>query len=394
MITPHGGKLVNKVASDEEKKELIAKSSSMLHLDISLKKLCDVELIAFGAFSPLSGFMNKRDYQGVVENMRLEDGTVWPMPVTFSVDEETASKIKEGQEVALNYEGKVIAILKVEEKYEYNKNLEAKSVFKTTDTSHPGVTFLFSQDNLNIAGEITLVDSFLHQSFPNALIPEESRSEFELRNWQQIVAFQTRNPTHRAHEYLLKSALEISDGIFFHPLVGHTKKDDIPSNVRMSCYLELIKNYFPKNRVLLSPFPAAMRYAGPREALFHAIVRKNYGCSHFIVGRDHAGVNNFYGPFEAQKIFSEFRKDEIGITPLFFDNAFYCYRCESMATSKTCPHGEKEHLILSGTRARQMLKDGEKLPHEFTRPEISILLQEWIFNSEKSEVIGMSGGDK
>lgn len=394
MVTPHGGNLINRVAPDEEKRELIAKSSSMLQLNMSLKELCDFELMAVGALSPLSGFMGRSDYKEVIENIRLKDGTLWPLPVTLSVEREIAFKIKEGQEVALTYEGSIVGILKVEDKYEYDRNLEAKSVFKTTDTSHPGVEALYAQGDFYIAGEITLLHSLLHQDFPDALKPEESRREFESRNWQRVVGFQTRNPIHRAHEYLLKSALEISDGIFIHPLVGHTKGDDVPSDVRMNCYLELINNYFPENRVLLSPFPAAMRYAGPREALFHAIVRKNYGCSHFIVGRDHAGVGNFYGPFDAQKIFLEFKEDEIGITPLFFDNAFYCYRCESMATCKTCPHRDEDRLILSGTRVRQILKDGGKLPHEFTRPEIAKLLHQWMLESEKSEAFRVGGGER
>ncbi len=394
MITPHGGKLINRVASEEEKKELIAKSSSLLKVNMGLKELCDVELIACGAFSPLTGFMKREDYKNVIENLRLENGTLWPLPVTLSVDKETASKIKEGQEVALTYQSNMVGVLKIEDKFEYDRDLEAKSVFRTTDTSHPGVEALYTQGDFYVAGEITLIHFLLHRKYSEALKPEESRREFKLRNWQRVTGFQTRNPIHRAHEYLLKSALEISDGIFIHPLVGYTKGDDVPSDVRMNCYRELINNYFPVNRVLLSPFPAAMRYAGPREALFHAIVRKNYGCTHFIVGRDHAGVGNFYGPFDAHKIFLEFTKDEIGITPLFFDNAFYCYRCESMATCKTCPHRDEDRLILSGTRVRQILKDGGELPHEFTRPEIAKLLQQWIIESEKSGASKVGGGER
>lgn len=394
MISPHGGKLINRIATGEERKELLKKAASLYQVNISLRELCDAELIACGAFSPLSDFMVREDHVEVLENMRLKSGVLWPLPVTLSIDRERASEIKEGQEVSLNYEGNIIAVLSVEEKYAYDKSIEAKSVFKTIDVSHPGVAALYKQGDVYLGGKLTLLNSPLHDAFEEALKPEESRRLFELRNWNKVVAFQTRNPIHRAHEYLLKCALEISDGIFIHPLVGHTKEDDVPSEVRMRCYRALIENYFPVGRVILSPFPVAMRYAGPREAVFHAIVRKNYGCTHIIIGRDHAGVGRFYGPFDAQKIFSEFKSEEIGIAPIFFDNAFYCYRCESMATYKTCPHQDQDRLILSGTKVREILKRGEKLPREFTRPEVAELLHKWILESERSEVSITRGDGK
>jgi sulfate adenylyltransferase len=377
MVEPHGGKLVNLFPSEEIRKELARKAQFLKRVETTLRELCDAELIGLGAFSPLTGFLKKDDYESVVERCRLQNGVVWPLPVNLSIDKEFSKEIKEGEEVALSFQGEIYALFTVEELYSYDKKKEAQLVFKTTDSSHPGVQSLYSQGEVYAGGRITLFQTLLHSTYRGALSPAESREEFSRRSWEKIVGFQTRNPIHRAHEYLLKCALEMSDGLFIHPLVGCTKKDDIPSSVRLRCYEVLIEKYFPRERVVLSPLPAAMRYAGPREAVFHALVRKNYGCTHFIVGRDHAGVGNFYGPFEAQEIFSHFERDEIGITPLFFDHAFYCLRCQAMATTKTCPHTENERLVLSGSRVRELLREGEKLPSEFTRPEVAEILLSW-----------------
>ncbi len=377
MIEPHGGHLVKQVASPDLREELISKAASLLKVEISVREACDAELIAFGAYSPLTGFLKREDYEKVLSDLRLKNGFVWSLPITLSVSEEVASLIDEGEEIALIYEESLIAILTVEEKFEYVKEKEAQLVFKTTEDSHPGVSSLYRQGDIYIGGNIVLLNSIFHSSRPEILTPAVSRAEFNRRQWNTIVGFQTRNPIHRAHEYLLKSALEISDGLFIHPLVGHTKEDDVPADIRLNCYRVLLDNYFPRKRVVLSPLPAAMRYAGPREAIFHALVRKNYGCTHFIVGRDHAGVGNYYGAFEAQEIFSKFEPGEIGILPLFFDNAFYCYSCRSMATQKTCPHDDDRRLFLSGSKVREMLKKREELPLEFTRMEVANLLTEW-----------------
>ncbi len=384
MVEPHGGKLVNLFPSQEERKELIRKAQFLRKVETGLRELCDAELIGLGAFSPLTGFLKRSDYEGVVERCRLQNGIVWTLPVNLSIDKEFSKGIREGEEVALSFQGEIYALFTVEELYSYDKKKEAQLVFKTADSSHPGVQSLYNQAEIYAGGRIILLQTLLHSTYQSALSPAESREEFSRRGWKIIVGFQTRNPIHRAHEYLLKCALETSDGLFIHPLVGCTKEDDIPSSIRLRCYEVLVEKYFPRERVVLSPLPAAMRYAGPREAVFHALVRKNYGCTHFIVGRDHAGVGNFYGPFEAQEIFSHFERDEIGITPLFFEHAFYCFRCQEMATSKTCPHKSSERLTLSGSKVRKMLKNGEALPPEFTRSEVAEVLIKWATESQKS----------
>ncbi len=384
MIAPHGGTLAYNFPSREERKELFQKAKFLKKLETNLRELCDAELIGFGAFSPLSGFLKKDDYESVLSGWRLKNGVVWPLPINLSIDREFSRQVKEGEEVALSYQGELYALFTVEEVYSYDKKREAQLVFKTIDTNHPGVGALYSQKEFYVGGKVTLLKPLLHSTYRDTLTPRESRKEFQRRGWVKIVGFQTRNPIHRAHEYLLKCALEISDGLFIHPLVGCTKEDDIPASIRIRCYKVLVENYFPQERVVLSPLPAAMRYAGPREAIFHALVRKNFGCTHFIVGRDHAGVGNFYGPFEAQEAFSQFKPEEIGITPLFFDNAFYCFRCGGMATSKTCPHKESERLTLSGSKVRKMLQRGETLPLEFTRLEVGEALIKWARESQKS----------
>jgi sulfate adenylyltransferase len=372
-IAPHGGQLINRIATAAEKQEFLGQADQLPRIQLDERATSDLVMIAIGGFSPLKGFMEQKDYERVVEEMRLADGLPWSVPITLPVSEEVAAPLKEGSWVRLDdATGRFIGVLELTQKYHYNKAHEAVNVYRTDDRAHPGVKVVYDQGPVNLAGPIWLLERDAHPFFPAYQIdPVESRKMFKERGWKTIVGFQTRNPIHRAHEYITKTALEVVDGLFLHPLVGATKSDDIPADVRMRCYEILMDKYYPHDRVILAINPSAMRYAGPREAIFHALIRKNYGCTHFIVGRDHAGVGDYYGTYDAQYIFAEFEPKELGITPMMFEHAFYCKRSEQMATTKTSPSTPEERVHLSGTKVREMLRRGELPPPQFSRPEVA-----------------------
>ncbi len=384
MIKPHGGQLVNRTAEGQEREALEKRASHMPAVVLNAREVCDLEMIATGAMSPLEGFMTREDYVSVLDLMRLSKGLPWTIPVTLSIKQGRGDEYEVGGEVALLDESDgLLGVLHLEDKFEVDKQHEALTVLRTADVAHPGNQYLQSLGDVYLGGKVSLINRPKHKVLNNyRLDPKEMRVLFKAKGWRQVAAFQTRNPIHRAHEYLQKCALEIVDAILIHPLVGATKDDDISPEVRMKCYEALLEKYYPRTRVALSVFPAAMRYAGPREAIFHAIIRKNYGCTHFIVGRDHAGVGSYYGAYDAHHIFREFEPDEIGITPLFFDNAFYCNTCDSMASMKTCPHSSRDHIVFSGTKVREMLRRGQTPPPEFTRPEVAEILLKAFRNGE------------
>ncbi len=372
-IAPHGGILVNRIATLDQRQEFFDKAESLPRVQLSERSISDLQMIAIGALSPLKGFMLEADYRSVVKEMRLSNGLPWSIPITLSVSEAVADTLTEGALVRLDSPaGEFAGILELAEKYRYSKEEEALNVYRTDDLKHPGVQVVDQSGPINLAGEVWLLERELDVRFPQYQIdPAKSRILFKEKGWKTIVGFQTRNPIHRAHEYIQKCALETVDGLFLHPLVGTTKDDDIPADVRMRCYEILLDKYYPKDRVILAINPAAMRYAGPREAIFHALIRKNYGCTHFIVGRDHAGVGDYYGTFDAQHIFDEFEPSELGIVPMKFEHAFYCKVTEQMGTTKTSPSTPEQRVHLSGTKVREMLRAGKLPPPQFSRPEVA-----------------------
>ena len=375
-IAPHGGTLINRFVSQDKQSAIRAQAAALPQIVLNERQISDLELIAIGAVSPLTGFMGKADYDKVVSEMHLANGLPWSIPVTLAVTAQQAETLKPGTQAALTDEtGTLLALLNVSETYTYDKQIEAQNVYGTTDGEHPGVAAVYAQPEIYVAGEVDVLELPAHSEFPERyLTPAETRALFAEQGWKTIVGFQTRNPVHRAHEYIIKTAMEIVDGLLLHPLVGQTKGDDIPASVRMKCYEVLLDNYFPANRVLLSVNPASMRYAGPKEAIFHALIRKNYGCTHFIVGRDHAGVGKYYGTYDAQKLFDQFDPAAIGIQPLKFENSFWDKKAGGMATEKTSKSAPEDRISLSGTEVRKMLLEGVVPPVEFTRPEVAQIL--------------------
>ena len=374
-IAPHGGKLIDLLLPPDQAASEAAEAANLPKVDVGTRELSDLEMLAVGALSPLTGFVGEADYRSILDTMHLENGLAWTIPVTLSVDADGAKRVGGSSKIALTAAGRTIATMEVSEVFRRDREAEAESVFRTTDTEHPGVKALHESGDFCVAGSVRMIELPAHDTFlPYRLTPAQTRDAFAERGWKTVVGFQTRNPVHRAHEYLQKCAMEIVDGLLLHPLVGETKSDDVPADVRMRCYEVLFDNYYPDGRAMISVFPAAMRYAGPKEAIWHAIARKNYGCTHFIVGRDHAGVGSYYGTYDAQKIFDEFDPGELGITPLFFEHSFWCNKCEGMGSPKTCPHGEEDRVSLSGTKVREMLRAGTKPPQEFSRPEVAQIL--------------------
>lgn len=372
IIKPHGGTLINRLLNKEDQVKWLKRVDILPRLVVSQVTVSDILLIATGAFSPLNGFMNKEDYHSVCRHMRLTNGTIWSLPIVLPVPRERVKEIESSSHLLLyGPDGQLLAVMEPKSIYSVDPQQEASDIFQTEDPNHPGVARLYQQPNIYIGGPIWLIHPPNLGLFSSeAYDPKVTRKIFQKKGWKKIVGFQTRNPIHRAHEYIQKAALETVDGLFLHPLVGVTKADDIPAEIRMKSYRMLLEKYYPTDRVCLSVFPAAMRYAGPREAIFHAVVRKNYGCTHFIVGRDHAGVGNFYGTYDAQTIFQQFTEKELEIIPLFFEHSFYCLKCEGMTSYKTCPHSKEDHITLSGTKVREMLRARQIPPPEFSRPEV------------------------
>lgn len=376
-IEPHGGALVDREVSSEVKNR-IEDSGDYQAITLDTRRLCDLNLLGNGGYSPLKGFLGEKDYQTVLSDMRLSDGTVWPLPVVLPVSEEEWNEVTPTEDLLLeNSDGERVGILENPEPFTRDLEKEAQAVYGTDDPDHDGVSRLLGESSYLLGGEVKVFPD-LELPIPGASraqSPRELRNTFGELGWKQIVGFQTRNPIHRAHEYLMKCALEISDGLLVHPLVGPTRSEDVPAEVRLECYKAILNHHFPDDRTVLSTYPAPMWYGGPKEALLHAIVRQNHGCTHFIVGRDHAGVGDYYGTYEAQEMFHQFTNEDVGVTILPFDFAFYCEVCETFASEKTCPHDNSNHLYLSGTKVREKLRNGESLPRTFTRKKVEDILQ-------------------
>jgi len=393
LIPPHGGKLKPLLLRGKELVEAVEKTRSLPEIQMTTRERDDLIMTGIGAFSPLEGFMGKADWRGVCDEMKMANGTFWPIPITLSITKEEGSRIREGQEVALIDEEnkRMMGSMVVQEKYTIDKVYECRQVFKTDDIKHPGVAKVMAQGEINLGGPVKV---FSEGDYPKKFkglyaTPEETRKLFKEKGWKTIAALQLRNPMHRSHEYIAKIALEISDGLFIHQLIGKLKEGDIPAEVRVKCVDALVEHYFPKERIIQRGYPLEMRYAGPREALLHALFRQNYGATHLIVGRDHAGVGDYYGPFEAQDIFDQIPSNALMIKPLKIDWTFYCYKCQTMASPKTCPHGDEDHLILSGTRLRKMLSEGRKPPTGFSRPEVLDILMDYYQHLEEKADVNM-----
>lgn len=375
---PHGGTLVDLMAASDLAAEWRGRARELPPLTLRGRALSDLECLAVGAFSPLEGYMVRAEYESVLKGMRLTSGLAWTLPVTLAVTDSELESIRGFSEVLLRSPaGEDLAILHLEEIYPYDRQAEARHVYRTEDENHPGVCELLEQGDHLLGGKVTTLTLPAGRPFAQLrLTPAQVRSELNRRGWRTIAGFQTRQPIHRAHEYHTKVALETLDGLLLHPMVSEGKGEDFPASVRMRTYETLLANFYPPARVFLSAYPATMRYAGPREAVFHAICRKNYGCTHFIVGRDHAGFGSYYGSFEAHEIFEEFTPAELGVTPLLFDYGFWCGMCDQMTTAKTCPHSPEDRIVLSGTEVKRRLILGEPIPKEFSRLQVAEVLRQ------------------
>jgi sulfate adenylyltransferase len=378
LVTPHGGTLIDRIVPVDGVEALKSRAALLPSITLDARERADLELIAIGAASPLTGFLGSADYASVLTHMRLANGTVWPLPLTLAVDEKTAASLRPGASAALkDDDGRLWGVIDVTEIFERDPVLEARKAYGTEDPTHPGVAYLLARPRFLVAGPVSVLPLPVDLPFAmHRLTPRAMRARIAELGWRKVAGFQTRNPIHRAHEHLTKLALEFADGLVIHPLVGETKNDDVPAAVRFRAYETLVQTYYPQDRTILAAFPAAMRYAGPREAIFHALVRKNYGITHLIVGRDHAGVGKFYGPYEAQEVFDRFTPEDLGVTPLKFEPTFFCHACDGLASPRTCPHDEASRLELSGTRVREILRGGGRLPRKFTRPEVAEILRE------------------
>lgn len=393
LVAPHGGGAINPLLLQGS--ELAAetkRAADLKRVDITTREACDLFMMGIGAFTPLTGFMTKADWQGVCDTYQMANGLFWPIPITCSIDDSGAA---EGDEIALYCDefGGLIATMKVEEKYQIDKVHECKSVYTTDDSEHPGVAKVMGQKDFNIAGPVKVVSEggFPEEYGDMYATPLQTRAIFEKEGWSRIAAFQTRNPMHRSHEFLCKIAVEISDGVIIHQILGKLKEGDIPADVRVAAINALTENHFVKGTIVSKGYPMEMRFAGPREALLHAVFRQNFGCSHLIVGRDHAGVGDYYGPFDAQSIFNEIPEGSLDIRTLCIDWTFHCYKCGGMASMKTCPHGKDDRLLLSGTMVRKTLSEGGDLPAEFSRPEVVKILQEYYQGLDEKVEIKLHG---
>ena len=392
LVPPHGGgELKPLLLNGETLTAERQRAATLPKVSITSREAGDLIMMGIGGFTPLEGFMHQADWEGVCDHYKMASGLFWPIPITLSTDRNSAEGIRLGSEIALigPDSGDVLAIMRVNEKYAIDKEHECKMVFKTTDMQHPGVKMVMAQGEVNLAGPIqVLSEGDFPSKFPDTyLTPAQTRARFETNGWSTVAAFQTRNPMHRSHEYLVKIAVEICDGVLIHSLLGKLKEGDIPADVRSHAISALIDQYFVKGSVIQAGYPLDMRYAGPREALLHALFRQNYGCSHLIVGRDHAGVGDYYGPFDAQHIFDEIPPDALETKPLKIDWTFWCYRCDGMASMKTCPHSAADRLLLSGTKLRKALSEGGEVPPEFSRPEVLAILRDYYSRLEEHEKV-------
>lgn len=386
LVPAHGGKLSPlRVSDPTEHATLIRRAADLTQVSLNSKSISDVIMLGTGAYSPLPGFMGEADYLKVVEQMRLSNGILWPIPVTLPISRDQSNKMSPGSDVALmdEAENQVMAIMSISEIFEYDKAHEVEHVYGTTDQSHPGVAKVYAQDEIYLAGPIKVLSEGAYpESYPEFARPAETRELFKQKGWSSIAAFQTRNPIHRSHEYLTKVALELCDGLLIHPVVGKLKPGDIPADIRIKCYHAMMEHYYNPEKTALKVYPIEMMYAGPREALLHAIIRQNFGCSHMIIGRDHAGVGDFYGAYDAQEIFNTLNPDDLYLKPINMDWTFWCYQCETIVSVNTCPHNDEDHLMISGTKLRSMLAAGKRPPKEFSRPEVIDILSAYYRGSK------------